>query len=140
MPIKVLDATGALVTISTIDDLITVIGAAVASTVRLSSSAATTNATNAKATAGRLYQASGKNNAAYDVFMVLYDIAAAPIPGTTPIRKKIICPAGQAFVYDWQAGLSFVNGIGYAFTRQLADVDTTAIAAGDITAFNLDFT
>jgi hypothetical protein len=109
------------------------------STARLPSSAATTNATNAKASAGRIYQASGKNNAAYDVFLVLYDAATnPPVPGTTTIRKKIQIPAGQAFVFDFPGGI-FANGIGYAFTKLVADADATALASGDITAFNLDY-
>lgn len=112
----------------------------IASTARLPSAAASTNATNVKTTAGRVYSASGKNNAAYDVFLVLYDSAAAPpVPGTTAIRKKIVCPAGQAFVYDWPLGLSFATGIGYAFTKLVADADTTVLVAADVTAFNVDY-
>lgn len=109
-------------------------------TARLPSAAGTTNATNVKTSAGRVYQASGKNNAAYDVFLVLYDaVTAPPVPGTTTIRKKMICPAGQAFVYDWPVGLGFTTGIGYAFTKLVADADTTVLVAADITAFNLDY-
>jgi hypothetical protein len=109
-------------------------------TTRLASAAATTNATRAKATAGRLYSSQGRNNATYDVFLVLYDSAAnPPVPGTTTIRKKIVCPAGQAFVYDWPLGLEFATGIGFAFTKLVADSDTTALAAADVTAFNLDY-
>jgi hypothetical protein len=112
----------------------------IATTARLPSSAASTNATNVKTTAGRVYSASGKNNAAYDVFLVLYDASTnPPVPGTTTIRKKIVCPAGQAFVYDWPVGLSFATGIGYAFTKLVADADATALVAADITAFNLDY-
>ena len=112
----------------------------ITSTARLPSSAATTNAANVKTSAGSVFQLSGKNNAAYDVFLVLYDAPATPVPGTTAIRKKMICPAGQAFVYDWEVGLSFANGIGYAFTKLVADADTTPLAAADITAFNMDYT
>jgi hypothetical protein len=112
----------------------------IASTARMASSAASTNATNVKTTAGRIYSASGKNNAAYDVFLVLYDaVTNPPVPGTTTIRKKIVCPAGQAFVYDWPVGLTFATGIGYAFTKLVADADTTVLVAADITAFNLDY-
>jgi hypothetical protein len=112
----------------------------IASTARMASAAASTNATNVKTSAGRIYSACGKNNAAYDVFLVLYDSAVnPPVPGTTTIRKKIPCPAGQAFVYDFPLGLSFANGIGYAFTKLVADADTTVLVAADITAFNLDY-
>jgi hypothetical protein len=112
----------------------------IASTARMASAAASTNATNVKTSAGRVYQASGKNNAAYDVFVVLYDSAAnPPVPGTTTIRKKMVCPAGQAFVYDWPVGMTCATGIGYAFTKLVADADTTVLVAADITAFNLDY-
>jgi hypothetical protein len=109
-------------------------------TARLPSAAASTNATRVKATPGRVYSAQGKNAAAYDVFLVLYDSAAnPPVPGTTAIRKKIPIPAGQAFALDWPVGLEFAIGIGYAFTKLAADADTTALVAGDIVAFNLDY-
>lgn len=112
----------------------------VSSTARMASAAASTNATNVKITSGRVYQVSGKNNAAYDVFLVLYDaLTNPPVPGTTTIRKKIVCPAGQAFVYEWPIGLYFATGIGYAFTKLVADADTTVLVAADITAFNMDY-
>ena len=109
-------------------------------TARLPSAAASTNATNVKTSAGRVYCLTGKNNAAYDVFLVLYDSAAnPPVPGTTTIRRKVCCPAGQAFVFDFPVGLTFATGIGYAFTKLVADADTTVLVAADITAFNLDY-
>lgn len=109
-------------------------------TARLASAAASTNATNVKTSAGRVYAVCGKNNAAYDVFLVLYDaITNPPVPGTTTIRRKVCCPAGQAFVYDFPVGLTFATGIGYAFTKLVADADTTVLVAADITAFNLDY-
>jgi hypothetical protein len=112
----------------------------VATTARLPSAAASTNATNVKTSAGRVYAVTGKSNAAYDVFLVLYDSAASPpVPGTTVIRRKVPCPAGQAFVYDFPVGLTFATGIGYAFTKLAADADTTVLVAADITAFNLDY-
>jgi len=112
----------------------------IATTARLPSAAASTNATMVKASAGRIYCLTGKNNAAYDVFLVLYDSAAnPPVPGTTTIRRKVCCPAGQAFVYDFPVGLTFGTGIGYAFTKLVADADTTVLVAADITAFNLDY-
>jgi hypothetical protein len=111
----------------------------IATTTRMASAAASTNATNAKASAGRLYAAQGKNNAAYDIFLVLYDLAVSPTVGTSTIRKKIVCPAGMAFAYDWPLGLSFSTGISFAFTKLVADADTTVLVAADITAFNLDY-
>lgn len=112
----------------------------IASTGRVAASGASTNATNLKTSAGRVYGVKGKNTAAYDVFLVLYDAATnPPVPGTTAIRCKICIPAGNAFALDWPLGMSFANGIGYAFTKLGADADTTAIAANDVVAFNLDY-
>lgn len=112
----------------------------ISTTARLASAAASTNATNVKTSAGRIYSLQGKNNATYDVFLVLYDAATnPPVPGTTTIRKKIVCPATQGFAYDFPLGLSFANGIGYAFTKLAADADTTVLVAADITVFNMDY-
>ncbi len=112
----------------------------VPSTARLASSAGSTNATNVKTSAGRVYQADVRNNAGYDVFLVLYDSAAnPPVPGSTTIRRKVCIPASSNKIIDWPLGLSFATGIGYAFTKLVADADTTVIAAADITAFNLDY-
>lgn len=113
----------------------------ISTTARLASAAASTNATNVKTSAGRIYGVQGKNVAAYDVYLVLYDSATnPPVPGSTTIRKKILIPAGAAFsLLDNPLGYYFANGIGYAFTKLAADADTTALAAGDILAFNLDY-
>lgn len=115
-------------------------GQRASSTARLATSAATTNATNAKASPGTLFGAQGRNTAAYDVYLVLYNSAVSPpVPGTTVIRKKICLPALAAFALDWPTGLEFSAGIGYALTKLGADADTTAVAVGDVVALNLDY-
>lgn len=112
----------------------------ITTTARLASAAASTNATNVKTTAGRIYSVQGYNAAAYTVYLVLYDAATnPPVPGTTAIRKKIPIPAGAGFALDWPIGLYFATGIGYAFTKLPADSDTTALAAADVLAFNMDY-
>lgn len=112
----------------------------ISTTARLAAAAASTNATNVKTSAGRIYSAQGYNAAAYTVYLVLYDSASnPPVPGTTTIRKKIPIPATTAFALDWPVGLSFATGIGYAFTKLPADADTTVLVASDILQFNLDY-
>lgn len=111
----------------------------ISTTARLASAAASTNATVAKASAGSVYNIQGYNAAAYPVYLVLYNVATTPVPGTTTIRKKIPIPAGAAFALDWVAGLYFATGIAYAFTKLAADADTTALVAGDVLQFNLDY-
>jgi hypothetical protein len=134
-PLQV-DSGGALRVIDT-----AILSNAATLTARLASSAATTNAANVKTSSAKIFAAQGINKAIYDIFLVLYDSAAnPPVPGTTTIRKKIAIPAGAAFALDWPSALTFSNGIGYAFVRNPADADATAIAAGDILAFNLDYT
>lgn len=112
----------------------------ISTTARLASAAASTNATNVKTSAGRIYSAQGYNAATYPVYLVLYDaVTNPPVPGTTTIRKKIPIPAGAAFALDWPIGMSFATGIGYAFTKLAADADTTALVAADVLQFNLDY-
>ena len=113
----------------------------IASTARMASAAASTNATNVKTTAGTVFGFQARNNAGYDVFLVLYDSAAnPPVPGTTTIRKKICIPASSSGDMAFPEGLLFATGIGYAFTKLVADADTTVLVAADITSFNLDYT
>lgn len=112
----------------------------IASTGRLASAAGSTNATNLKTTAGRVYNIQGINVAAYPVYLVLYDSAASPpVPGTTAIRKKIPLAASAAFSFDWPTGLKFGTGIGFALTKLAADADTTALVAGDVLQLNIDY-
>lgn len=114
----------------------------VTSTARMASAGASTNGTLVKASAGRVYSVQGINNASYAVFLVLYDaVTNPPVPGTTVIRKKIAIPAGPnlGFTFDFPAGLYFATGIGFAFTKLVADADTTALTAADVTAFNVDY-
>jgi hypothetical protein len=115
-------------------------GAGAASTARLASAAASTNATLVKATPGRVYGVQGKNAAAYDVYLVLYDSAAnPPVPGTTTIRKKIPLAAGAVFNLSWPNGLPFATGIGFALTKLAADADTTVLVAADVLQLNIDY-
>ena len=108
-------------------------------TARLASAGASTNATNVKVTPGVVFGAQGYNASAAIKYLVLYDaVTNPPVPGTTPIRKKIPLPPTAVFNLSWP-GLSFGTGIGYAFTGLAAEADTTALTAGDILQFNLDY-
>lgn len=108
-------------------------------TARLASAAASVNATNVKTTAGVVFGAQGYNASAAVKYLCLYDsVANPPVPGTTTIRKKIPLAPTAAFNLSWP-GLSFGTGIGYSFVSLPADADTTALTAGDVLAFNLDY-
>lgn len=103
------------------------------STARLLSSAATTNANNIKNAAGDLFRFKGKNNAATDKWLKLYNKASAPTVGTDTPIDTIPLLAGQGFDFALDNPLYFSTGIAYAITGAAADADTTALAAGDIT-------
>jgi len=97
-------------------------------------SAATTNATSVKASAGTLYQLAATNNGAAVCFLKLYNKASAPTVGTdTPISVISIPASGIPVSIDLGAlGYRFTTGIALALTNLIADSDTTAIAASQV--------
>lgn len=108
---------------------------------RLLSSAATTNATSAKASAGNLFKIVGNNTVASKRYLKLYNKAAAPTVGTDTPVLTFVLPASAAFSIDvgGSVGHYFGTGIAYAITGAAADTDTTAIASGDIECLNLTY-
>ncbi len=97
-------------------------------------SAASTNATSVKGSAGTLYGLVATNNGAAVCFLKLYNKATAPTVGTdTPISVISIPANGVPVQLDWGAlGYRFSTGIAYAITNLIGDADTTAIAAGQV--------
>lgn len=103
-------------------------------------SAATTNGTNVKASAGSLSGGVLTNYTTSIRYVKFYAKATAPTVGTdTPIMTIPIPPAaasGASNVYLADVlgayGLKFLLGIGYGITGGLADGDTTAVGAGDV--------
>lgn len=96
-------------------------------------SAATTNATSVKGSAGTIGTIVLANNAATNKYFKLFNKATAPIPGTdTPTHTFIIPAAVTTLVVDFANGMRFGTGIGYAITGAVADLDTTAIAANEV--------
>jgi hypothetical protein len=97
-------------------------------------SAATTNATSVKATAGTLYQATLTNVSAAAKFVKLYNKASAPTVGTdVPVATYQLLTSAGASTYQFGAqGWRFNLGIALAITGGLAIADSTAVAAGDV--------
>lgn len=98
-------------------------------------SAASTNATSVKASAGTLYGVMLHNiNAAVRYFKV-YNKASAPTVGTdTPV---LVFPipgntAGAGVVLTFSAGVALGTGIAFALTTGVANSDTGAVAANEI--------
>lgn len=100
-------------------------------------SAASTNATSVKASAGKLgWLSLGNINAAARYFK-LYNKASSPTVGTdTPILTLLIpgntAGAGNNPSYPSE-GIDFSTGIAFAITTGVADSDTGAVAANEIT-------
>jgi len=99
-------------------------------------SAATTNATSVKASAGTLYSLSVGNTNASARYVKFYNKASAPTVGSdTPVQVFTI-PGGTAGggreVQIPVCGIAFSTGIAFATTTGAADSDTGAVAANEI--------
>lgn len=96
-------------------------------------SAATTNATVVKSTAGQLYSIHLFNTGVTARYVKFYQKATAPTVGTdTPVLTYVV-PAGTALRVSLDSlGDAFTSGIGMAITGGYADTDTTAVAAGEV--------
>lgn len=101
-------------------------------------SAATTNATNVKAAAGRLYGVTAINTSASPRYIKFFAKVSAPTPGTDVPVKTFLVPASGALTWVNPMGSTLLNGIGFAITGGVGDLDTAAVAAGDI-VLDLDY-
>lgn len=99
-------------------------------------SAATTNATSVKGSAGTLYMLTAMNTNAAARYLKFYNKATAPTVGTdTPVLVFTVPgnTAGAGFVCPIPTcGIDFSTGIGFATTTGAADSDTGAVAANEI--------
>lgn len=96
-------------------------------------SAATTNATLIKSSAGNLYGVWATNTSASTRYLKLYNMTTAPTVGTSTPSITISLPSG--FAGDLNVGthgVSFTTGISLAITGGYADTDTTATVAGEV--------
>jgi len=99
-------------------------------------SAATTNATSVKASAGTVGYIAVSNVNAAARYLKLYNKASAPTVGTdTPVHTFIIpgntAGAGSNIMLPPQ-GIAFSTGIAFALTTEATDAGTTAVAANEI--------
>lgn len=110
------------------------------STARLLSAAGSSgDATNVKASAGRVYAIQGANVATSARYLKLYNSASAPTAGAGTPVKTIYLPPQAAFAFDWPLGLTFATGIGFTLVTGSADNSSSSVTAGDILALNIDY-
>lgn len=95
-------------------------------------SAATTNATLVKSSAGQVGGWYLANSAAYAVFLKIYNSATIPTAGAGTPALTIAIPAGGAANVEFNRGIYFGAGIGYTITKLVADNDATVVVANDL--------
>jgi hypothetical protein len=100
--------------------------------------AGSTNLGVVKASAGQLFGWNIFNNAAYPIYVKLFNKASNPLLGTDVPVRTIGVQAGTQFSYFNAIGMAFATGIALAITKLIADADTTAILANDCVV-DLDF-
>jgi hypothetical protein len=94
-------------------------------------SAATTNATNVKASAGQLYGWYIYNSNAAARKVAFHNTAGTPTAGASVVFSIVIPPASAANV-EYTMGLAFATGIGISTVTDLTDAGTTAVGASDL--------
>jgi len=96
-------------------------------------SAATTNTTSVKASAGVINAAEFSNNGATVAYVKLYDKASAPTVGTdTPIATILVPINGTVVLSGGYCGQRTTTGIAYTITGGMAVSDTTAVGASQV--------
>lgn len=104
-------------------------------------SAASTNATSLKASAGQIYSVQVFNTNASARYLKFYNKASSPTVGTDTPVKVLTIPGnanGAGLVLSWPQGIAFGTGIAFAATTGAADSDTGAVAANEI-IINIDY-
>jgi hypothetical protein len=94
-------------------------------------SAATTNATVVKASAGQVYGWFIYNSNAAARKLVFHNAATTPTAGASVLFSIVIPPLSGANV-EFTNGIAFSTGIAITTTTGLADTDATAVAANDL--------
>lgn len=95
-------------------------------------SAAGTNATSVKSSAGAIYGLVISNTVVASRWLKLYDKSTAPTVGTDAPVQTIEVKGGSQIVIQHPVGAGFATGIGLAITGAAADNDATAVGAGDV--------
>lgn len=99
-------------------------------------SAATTNATSVKASAGQLYGFILTNTNAAVRYVKLYNKASAPTVGTDTPVMTLAVPGNAAgagmIAAEFTSGIAFGTGIAFAITTGVTDADVGAVAANEI--------
>ncbi len=94
-------------------------------------SAATTNATNLKASAGQVYGWYIYNSNAAARKVAFHNTAGTPTAGASVVFAIVIPPTSAANV-EYTTGIAFATGIAITTVTDLTDAGATAVAASDL--------
>jgi hypothetical protein len=101
-------------------------------------SAASTNATSIKASAGKLYGIMASNIGVAPAYVKFYNKASSPTVGSDTPIMTIMVPANQGGIArELLIGVPFGTGLAMAVTGGAADADTTAVAANEVIVHTL---
>jgi len=95
-------------------------------------SAASTNSTNVKGAACKLYSVSFSNTNAAIRYVKLYDKATAPTIGTDTPKHTFEIPGNALVAQTYPEGVQLALGFGWGTTTGVADTDTGAVGANDL--------
>lgn len=104
-------------------------------------SAASTNATNIKNSAGQVYGVQVFNLNAAAHYLKFYNTSSAPNPASDTVVKSIMIPgntAGAGVVVPFPYAVAFSTGISFALVAGISNTDNTAVAANEIVV-NIDY-
>ncbi|MFZ2541119.1 MAG: hypothetical protein WAW75_05015 [Gallionella sp.] len=97
-------------------------------------SAASTNATNLKSSAGQVYAITAFNLNAAAMYLKLHNTAGTPTAGTG-VTDTFLIPgntAGAGLVINIDKGIVFTTGIGITLVTGITDASAVAVAASEI--------
>lgn len=94
--------------------------------------AASTNATLLKATAGRVFSILLTNTTASVRVLHMHNLTVAPTVGSSVPTYSIVIPANGTVQFHNPIGRAHTTGISYSITTGIADLDATATAVGDV--------
>lgn len=99
-------------------------------------SAASTNATVVKASAGTLKGIHAFNINASPRYLKFYDTASTPTAGSGTVKRTVLIPGntsgGGASLKLPPEGINFASGIAFVTVTGIADTDATAVAANEL--------
>lgn len=101
-------------------------------------SAASTNATNVKASAAKLEGYTISNTNASALFVKFYDTAGTPTAGSGTIKHTVQIPGNSVVARTFKDGVDYPTGLAFVTVTTIADTGSTGVGANDL-SIDLDY-